>query len=45
MQQSITVQPTEVMVAVTPSANAAQHFVPPVHVGFAAANAPALEGG
>ena len=31
------------MVAATPSANAAQHFVSPVHVGFAATDVPAIE--
>ena len=45
MQEPVTVQPTAAMVAATPSANAAQHFVSPVHVGFAAADVPPIEGG
>ena len=45
MQQPVTVQPTEAMVAVTPSADAAQHCVSPIHVGFAVADVPAIEGG
>ena len=44
MQQPLTVQPTEAMVAVILNANAAQHFVSPLHVGFADADTPAIKG-
>ena len=45
MQHPVKVQPTADIVAATPSTNTAQHCVSPVHVGFAAADAPAIEGG